>query len=64
MHLRFSCWILCFFNAFCFINAAGQKHVRTLGNVVVLTDLNFDVLVNGSHPWMVDIYAPWHVLQT
>ena len=27
--------------------------------VIELTDLNFDKLVVGSQPWMIDIYAPW-----
>jgi hypothetical protein len=29
------------------------------GEVFPLNDLNFDRLVNGSHTWLIDIYAPW-----
>lgn len=29
------------------------------GEVFQLNDLNFDQLVNGSHTWLIDIYAPW-----
>lgn len=29
------------------------------GEVYQLNDLNFDQLVNGSHTWLIDIYAPW-----
>lgn len=31
----------------------------TLGQVFDLTDLNFDRVVNGTGPWMVDVFAPW-----
>jgi hypothetical protein len=29
------------------------------GTVAVLTDLNFDSIVNSTTPWMIDVYAPW-----
>lgn len=31
------------------------------GEVFQLTDLNFDQVINGTHPWFIDIYAPWYV---
>jgi len=29
-------------------------------DVIALTDLNFDRLVNGSSDWMIDLYSEWY----
>ncbi len=36
--------------------------VPVLGEVFDLTDLNFDRVVNGTAPWMIDVFAPWYAL--
>ena len=38
---------------------ASTRNDPILGKVLELTDLNFDVYVNSSTVWLVDIYAPW-----
>lgn len=43
------------------ISVSAGNSLDHAGNVITLTDLNFDALVNSSRPWMIDIYAPWQV---
>lgn len=44
--------------------AKEQVQSPVLGAVYELTDLNFDFAVNGSaSEWMVDVYAPWQVIE-
>lgn len=33
-------------------------------NVIELTDLNFDAMVNGSSDWMINLHSEWYVFQT
>jgi len=41
-------------------NNGGSKGSEYDGDVVVLTDDNFDSLVmNSKEPWFVEFYAPW-----
>lgn len=40
-------------------NPSQQQTVPSINNVIQLTDINFDRLVNSSYPWMIVISAPW-----
>jgi hypothetical protein len=31
---------------------------------IVLKDVDFDKLVNGSSMWMIDLYSPWYVIMS
>lgn len=39
----------------------GYEHVWQT-DPIVLKDVDFDKLVNGSSMWMIDLYSPWYVL--
>jgi len=43
----------------CIIAASAFKADEPSGEVVHLTDENFDKLTDGELPWMVAVTAPW-----
>lgn len=42
-----------------YTNTASSGSVEWEGNVVVLTDTNFQKVIDGSKPALVEFYAPW-----
>lgn len=42
-----------------FSSLASAVREKIHGNVVDITDLNFDSLVNSTKDWMIEVYSPW-----